>query len=162
MAAGDEEIGSLGRSWVCSVLSPQSCLTLCDPMDCSPPRVPCPWDSPDKNSGLGCQALFQGIFPTQGLNSGLLQVLLQVDSVLLSHQGSPRKVMYALLYSKWITNCIAHGILLNVMCQPGWEGSLWESGYTYVQTESHHCSPETLTTLLIGYTSMPNTKFLKT
>ena len=26
----------------------------------------CPWDSPDKNAGVGCQALLQGIFLTQG------------------------------------------------------------------------------------------------
>ena len=36
------------------------------------------------------------------------------------------KVMYTLLYLKWITNKD------NVMSQPGWEGSLRENGYTYV------------------------------
>ena len=25
-----------------------------------------PWDSPGKNTGVGCHALLQGIFPTQG------------------------------------------------------------------------------------------------
>ena len=30
----------------------QSCPTLCDPMDCSPPCSR-PWDSPDKNTGMG-------------------------------------------------------------------------------------------------------------
>ena len=25
----------------------------------------CPWDSPGKNAGVGCQALLQGIFPTR-------------------------------------------------------------------------------------------------
>ena len=30
-----------------------------------PPRLPCPWDSPGKNAGVGCHALLQGIFPTQ-------------------------------------------------------------------------------------------------
>ena len=30
----------------------------------------CPWDSPDKNAGVGCHALLQGIFPTRGWNSG--------------------------------------------------------------------------------------------
>ena len=28
-------------------------------------------DSPGKNTGVGCHALLQEIFPTQGLNSGL-------------------------------------------------------------------------------------------
>ena len=55
------------------VLVVQSCLTLCDPMDCSPPRLPCPWNSSDKNTGVGCHSLLQGIFPTQGSNLGLLQ-----------------------------------------------------------------------------------------
>ena len=31
-----------------------------------------PWESPGKNTGLGCYFLLQGIFPTQGLNPGLL------------------------------------------------------------------------------------------
>ena len=38
-------------------------------------RLLCPWDSPGKNTGLGCRALLQGIFPTQGLNPGLLRFL---------------------------------------------------------------------------------------
>jgi len=41
-------------------------------MDCSPPGSPVHRDSPGKNTGVGCHALLQGIFPTQGLNSGLL------------------------------------------------------------------------------------------
>ena len=30
------------------------------------------WDSPGKNTGVGCHFLLQGIFPTQGSNPGLL------------------------------------------------------------------------------------------
>ena len=37
----------------------QSCLTLCDPIDGSPPRLPRPWDSPGKNTGVGCHFLLQ-------------------------------------------------------------------------------------------------------
>ena len=46
-----------------------------------------PWNSPGQNPGVGSLSLLQRIFPTQGLNSGLLhcrQILYQ-----LSHQGSP-------------------------------------------------------------------------
>ena len=43
----------------------QSALTLCDPMDCSLPGSSVHGDSPGKNTGVGCHALFQGIFPTQ-------------------------------------------------------------------------------------------------
>ena len=55
-------------------------------MDCSPPGS-CPWDSPDKNTEVRCHFLLQGIFPTQGLNLGLLccwQILYH-----LRYQGSP-------------------------------------------------------------------------
>ena len=35
-------------------------------------RLLCSWDSSGKNTGVGCYALFQGIFPTQGSNPHLL------------------------------------------------------------------------------------------
>ena len=66
----------------------QSCLTLCDPMDYSPPVSSVHGDSPGKNTGMGCHALLQGIFPTQGLNPGLLHCRWTLYR--LSHQGSPR------------------------------------------------------------------------
>ena len=38
----------------------QSCRTLCDPMDGSPPGgIPRPWDSPGKSIGVGCHFLLQ-------------------------------------------------------------------------------------------------------
>ena len=38
----------------------QSCPTLCDPIDGSQPtRLPRPWDSPGKNTGVGCHVLLQ-------------------------------------------------------------------------------------------------------
>ena len=49
---------------VCLVI--RSCLTLFDPMDCSPPGSSVHGDSPGKNTEVGCHALLQGIFPTQG------------------------------------------------------------------------------------------------
>ena len=38
-------------------------------------RFFCPWNAPDKNTGVGCYTLLQGIFPTQGLNPHLLCLL---------------------------------------------------------------------------------------
>ena len=60
--------------------------TLYKPMDCRPSRLLCPWNPPAKNTGVGSHSLLQGIFPTQGLNLGLLrrrQILYH-----LSHQGN--------------------------------------------------------------------------
>ena len=51
-----------------------------------PARLLCPWNSPGKNTRVGCHSLLQGIFLTQGLNPGLLhcrQILYY-----LSHQRS--------------------------------------------------------------------------
>ena len=79
-------LGSLALC-MCACFVAQSCLTLCDPMDCSPsPSLLCPWDFPGKNTGVGCHFLFQGIFLTQGLNPRLLHW--QVDYLPLCHQGS--------------------------------------------------------------------------
>ena len=64
-----------------------------------PPRLLCPWDSPGKNTGVGCHFLLQGIFPTQILNPSLLycrQILHW-----LSHQGSPRYFALASQRRQW-------------------------------------------------------------
>ena len=37
-----------------------------------PARLPCPWDSPGKNTGMGCHALLQGFLLTQESNLCLL------------------------------------------------------------------------------------------
>ena len=42
-----------------AVKSLQSCPTLCDPIDGSPPGSPRPWDSPGKNTGVGCHFFLQ-------------------------------------------------------------------------------------------------------
>ena len=53
----------------------QSCTTLCDPVDCSPPGSSVHGDSPGNNTGVGGCALLQGIFPTQGSNLHLWHLL---------------------------------------------------------------------------------------
>ena len=50
----------------------QSRPTLAQRYGLQPVRLLCPWDSPGKNTEVGCHALLQGIFPTQGLNLYLL------------------------------------------------------------------------------------------
>ena len=54
-------------------------------------RLLCPWDSPGKNTGVGCHALLQGIFPTQGSNDCLFRLLRwQADSLPLAIPGGPQ------------------------------------------------------------------------
>ena len=63
---------------LCCVKSHQSCPTLCDPMDCSPP-----------GSAVGCHALLQGICPTQGSNLPLLSPAWAAGSWPLASPGKP-------------------------------------------------------------------------
>ena len=60
----------------------QSCLTLSDPMDCSPPGSSVHGIFPGKKTGMSCYIHLQGIFPTQGLNLQLPHW--QVNSLPLS------------------------------------------------------------------------------
>ena len=77
----------IGRqSFASSSICAQSCPTLCDPMDWSPP-VGCPHDFACKNTEVSCHFLLQGIFPTQELNLCLLRW--QADSLPLHHLGTP-------------------------------------------------------------------------
>ena len=72
---------------MCVCLVSQSCPTLCNPMDCNLPGSSVHGDSLGKNTRMGCHALLQGIFPTQGSSPGLPHcrwILYQ-----LSHQGGP-------------------------------------------------------------------------
>ena len=97
------------------------------PHGLQPARILCPWDSPGKNTGVGCQFHLQGIFPTQGSNPGLpncRQILYQ-----LSHQGSPRILEWvAYPFSrgssqprKWTqVSCIAGGFFTSWATRETW------------------------------------------
>ena len=96
-ALGELDVLCSASSWQtfvtelsCAVLClvAQLCSTLWDLIVCSPPGSSVHGDSLGKNTEVGCQALLQGIFPTQGSNPGLShcrQILYY-----LSYQGSPR------------------------------------------------------------------------
>ena len=68
------------------MLVTQLCPTLCDPMDCSPPKLLGPWGFPGKSTGVGCHALLQGISLTQGSNPGIPHC--RQTFYRLSHQGN--------------------------------------------------------------------------
>ena len=53
------ESESVSRSFVSNSLQPHRL---------GPARFLCPWNSPGKNTGVGCHALLQGILLTQGSN----------------------------------------------------------------------------------------------
>ena len=57
-----------------------------------PARLLYPWDFPGKITGVGCHFLLQGIFPTQGLNLGLLHC--RQTLYRLSHKGNMRQLYH--------------------------------------------------------------------
>ena len=70
-----------------------SCVWLFRSYGLQPTRLPCSWNSPGKNTGVGCHALLQGILPVQWLNP--------------NH--------WRLQYSRWILYCRATGEAVNCL-----------------------------------------------
>ena len=109
------------KKW--KLLSP---VQLCDPMDCSPQDYL--WDSPGSNTRVGCHFLLQAIFPTQGLNLGLLhcwQILYH-----LSHQGNPKEYNSIWLLSQSVSKCLIlrnHTILSDIHMQNMHNGFILET-----------------------------------
>ena len=87
----------------CVFLVAQWPSNLCNHMDCSPPGSSAHWDSPGKNTGVGYDALLQGIFPTQGSSPGLphcRQILYH-----LRYQGSRIKHTRAQILLLMLSGC---------------------------------------------------------
>ena len=89
-------LGKEERKWSCSVMSHS--LQHCG---LQTTRLLCPWDSPGKNTGVGCHFLLEGIFPTRGSYPGLP---LQPDSLLseppgpVQRPGKPGIYLYIHVY----------------------------------------------------------------
>ena len=72
----------------------QLCLTLCNPMDCSLHGFTVHGINPGKNTGVGCHSP-SGDLPDPRIESVFLATpALQVDSLPLSHLGSPYVCIY--------------------------------------------------------------------
>ena len=96
----------------------ESCAVVSDSLP--PHGLYSPWNSPGQNTGVGSLSILQGIFPTLGLNPGLLhrkRILSQ-----LSHKGNPRILKWVdypfFSGSSWPRNrirvsCIAGGFFTN-------------------------------------------------
>ena len=91
--------GSPGKSlqYTIVVVQSPSCVRFLRSHGLQPARLLCPWDSPGKNTGVGCCFFLQEIFLTQALNPGLLhcrQILYQ-----LSYKESPLQYTSHFKYS---------------------------------------------------------------
>ena len=77
-------------------LVPQLCPTLYDPWTVAHQGSSFHGDSSGKNTGVGCHALLQGIFPAQGWNPSLLQCMQILYC--LSHQGNPQIIKVIFMF----------------------------------------------------------------
>ena len=121
----------------CSLVA-QSCLTLCHPTDCSPLGSSVHGILPGKNAGVCCHFLLQGIFPTKGLNLGLLhcsQILYR-----LSHQGSPLLLIERVILAR--NQMKLCGVPNFYRCFKGLENT-WGGGGS---TPTHTSSPDNSST----------------
>ena len=84
--------GSMLQGSIYMVLVTQSCPTLLQPHGLLPTTLLCSWNSPGKNTGVGCHSLLQGIFLTQGSN--LVTPALQADSLPSEPLGKPPYPIY--------------------------------------------------------------------
>ena len=81
----------------------------CDPMDCVAPQAPVSLRFPKEEYGSGLPFPSAGDLPDPGIESTF--PALQVDSLLLSHQGSPELLI---LYIYFLTASNHFGI--NIEC----------------------------------------------
>ena len=101
---------NLGSSLYACVLNHFSCVWLFATPWTVATSLLCPRESPSKNTGVGCHALLQGIFPNQGSNLCLLCLLnWQAGSLLLVPPGKPRVFL-----NKFNTLCLAAPTLLPI------------------------------------------------
>ena len=126
---------------VCVCAVTHSCLTLCNPVDYSPSRLPCSWYFPDKNTAVGCHFFLQGIFPIQGSNSHPLHLLhWRVDSSHCVTRTHPycshflRDYKISVTCGPWLNHSfrnIGDNLDLQVACKVGavlwiWAAHLWD------------------------------------
>ena len=101
-----EDEGPFGEFCVCCCM--HVCSVMSDsvrPRRAGPARLLCPWDSPGKNTGVGCHFILQGIFSAQGWNTCLLDFLhWQAGSLPLAPPGNISVCPY--LY--WLSYTLQH------------------------------------------------------
>ena len=102
----------------------------------------CLWDSSGKNTGVGCHALLQRIFPTQGSNQHLLRLLhWQVCSLPLTPPGKPHylyatKLSTIPLHSSQFFCTGPRSSRLSLCCLLMWS---WVHSLTYSKNKTSSC-----------------------
>ena len=109
-------------------------------------------DSPGKNSGVGCHALLQGVFPTQGSNPGLPRCKWILYG--LSYLGS-LEAGYICLFM-WSLHTISLEMLISWSSQSNQTSYIVAGFQKNGNWYSHACPPKRLTHY--GAVSLPSDK----
>ena len=115
----------------------KSCLSLW-PYGWQPARLLCAWDSPSKNTGVGCHPLLQEIFPTQGSNPCLISSALadKFFTASATWEADVCVCVHIHMHShSVVSNCLwpdstVHGILQVRILE--WVAISFSSIYTYI------------------------------
>ena len=105
-------------------------------------QAPCPWDSLGKNTGVGCHALLQGIFWTQGSNLHLFQIvthLAKSERCMIRRKGRWNQVTWGM------GSCTGRN-------------SVWEKGWANVCKELALLSPSFLPLLTSRHSCLSSCK----
>ena len=116
----------------------------------------CPWDSPGKNTGVGCHALLQGTFPTLGLNPGPLHcrhflIITLSFKTYLTSQGSHSGRSWCHYCNAWVKQgCSVHGnkgmaasaCRMHTHSNTTHTHTTWYI-YTHHTLQTHHTTPHT-------------------
>ena len=109
-------------SYVCA----KSCLTLCDPKDCSPPGSSGHGDSPSKKTSVGCHTLLNPCLPNPGIEP--TSPTWQADSLLSEMPGKRDNTgvgTLSLLQGNFSTQELKRGLLhcRQILYQMSYPGS---------------------------------------
>ena len=113
-----------------------SCSVVSDflrPHGLQPTRLLCPWDSPGKNTGVDCHSLLQSIFPTQGLNLGLLHFRQFLYH--LSYREHQQIIYYVIMQSVCLENNINQLISIIPALRPKAAARLKVNIFSYLQVK---------------------------
>ena len=99
------------------MLATRSCSTLCDPMDWVALQTPLSMGILQARKRVGCHSPLQGIFPTEGLNPGLLHCRWILYH--LSHQEAPKQAESSSKKKSQISQ------ITSVFCSNPWRPLPW-------------------------------------
>ena len=103
---------------------------LLQPHGLQPTRLPCPWDSPGKNTGVGCHFLLQGNLPNPGIEpKSSVSATFQADSLLFEPSGKYKHTKKPVLRDRfsvseaWKGTTVEESALDNIFTAPNSEGN---------------------------------------